>query len=240
MNNGDLAGLRVVVTRSTEQAAPLVDAVESAGGRVVRLPLLEIRDPEPGSDQLADALRQLDAKDWLAVTSPNGARRVVRDARSRLDCSVAVIGAGTAAVFEAHGWTPDLVAEVSTAADLASAFPPPAPGGRVLVVQGDLARPTLVDGLQASGWTVWPVVAYVNVQPLADPDAVEAAGGADMVVFASPSAVARYDALLGATPAAAICIGEVTAAAARERGFAPTVAAAPTVDGVVAAIRQRR
>jgi len=240
VNGGDLAGLRVVVTRSTEQAAPLIAAIEAAGGRVVRLPLLEIRDPESGLEHLVDALRQLGRDDWLAVTSPNGAHRVIRGVSARPDCSLAVVGAGTAAVFEASGWAPDLVADVATAADLASAFPPPAPGARVLVVQGDLARPTLVDGLQATGWPVSSVVAYVNVQPPADPDTVTAAGGADMVVFASPSAVARYDTLLGATPAAAICIGEVTAAAARERGFDTTVAAAPTVDGILAAIRRRR
>ena len=237
---GDLAGLRVVVTRSTEQAVPLVDAIESAGACVVRLPLLEIRDPEPGLAHLTDAVRQLGADDWLAVTSPNGARRVVRATGSRPRCSIAVVGTGTAAVFEAEGWAPDLVADVPTAADLVSAFPPPTPGARVLVVQGDLARPTLVDGLQVSGWTVPSVVAYVNVQPPVDPDTVTAAGEADMVVFASPSAVARYDTLLGAAPAAAICIGEVTAAAARERGFDPTVAAAPTVDDILVAIRQRR
>ncbi len=234
---GDLSGLRVVVTRAIDQGAPLVAAVVAAGGTPVVLPLLELRDPVDGLQELSDALRRLQPQDWLAVTSPNGARRVLGagppEPRSRL----AVIAAGTASVFLDAGWAPDLVPADPSSAGMVEAFPPPEEAARVLIAQGDAARPTLAEGLRKAGWPVDTVIAYENVQPDHDADVVALAAESDVVVFASPSAVDRHVGLVGFTPVHAVCIGAVTAASAESHGFRVITASAPTTAALMDAIR---
>ena len=59
--------MKVVVTRSRDQARPLVERLEALGLDVVECPLIEI---EPLEEPHA-----LDTSgyDWVVVTSPNGA-----------------------------------------------------------------------------------------------------------------------------------------------------------------------
>ena len=237
---GDLFGLRVVVTRAIDQGAPLVAAIAAAGGTPIVLPLLELRDPVGGLQHLSDELRQLRPDDWLAVTSPNGARRVVAAGPPEPHSRLAVIAAGTAAVFLDAGWTPELVPADPSSTGMVEAFPPPDGSARVLVAQGDAARPTLAEGLRKAGWRVDTVIAYENVQPAHDAAAVSLAAEADVVVFASPSAVERHVGLVGHTPVVAVCIGAVTAASAASQGFRVITAPAPTTDALMAAIRSVR
>ena len=88
-----LEGRRIVVTRSVAQSASLIEAIETAGGDVVPLPLLEIRDAADGGQALRVALSSLSSGDWLAVLSPNGAARVVKEIPANV-CKLATIGSG--------------------------------------------------------------------------------------------------------------------------------------------------
>lgn len=230
-----LAGSTVVVTRAAAQAGKLVEAIRRSGADVVELPLLRIRPPADGGAELAAALGRLGSDDWLAVTSPNGARQVVEHAGSHR-CRLAVVGEGTAAVFRSAGWEPHLVPDAESAADLVDAFPEPAAGSKVLIAQARIARPTLADGLRDAGWRVEVVVAYDNDVPPLDPAAMTRSIDSDMIVFASPSAVSRYVEHVGTTPVSAVCIGAVTAAAADRSGFDVVTAAEPTTDALVDAL----
>ena len=234
-----LEGRRIVVTRAATQASSLVEAIEAAGGVAVPVPTLEIRDPVGGLGALAEALDSLVETDWIAVTSPNGAARVVAVADAPPLSRIAAVGAATAEVLEARDWPVTFVPTVPTAAAMVEEFPE-ATSGRVLVVHGDLARPTLAEGLQARGWAVERCVAYRNVEPTVDEQILTVAAAADVVVFASPSAVERYVDLVGLVPARSVCIGPVTAASARGAGFSVSQAGEPTVASLIAAIAATR
>ena len=228
----DLGGLRVVVTRATEQAEGLVRAIRDAGGRPIALPLLEIVDPPDGGAHLRRAVDSLTSRDWLAVLSANGAVRVVDSGVGPRRCRLAVVADATAAVFREMGWAPDLVPEIATSQGLVDAFPRP-DGGRVVIAQASSGLSTLADGLAAAGWPVEVVVAYDNSLPALDSVAVEEAKESDVVVFASPSAAERYRAHVGRRPSLAVCFGPTTADAARDVGFDVRTAASPSVDAVV-------
>tara|TARA_Y100000310_G_scaffold255801_4_gene263402 strand:- start:1512 stop:1850 length:339 start_codon:yes stop_codon:yes gene_type:complete len=107
-----------------------------------------------------------------------------------------------------------------------------------MVARAEVARPVLPDGLRAAGWEVDVVVAYRNVAIHADPDLVERARAADAVTFTSESTVRRYvDLVGGPVPPDAVCIGPISAAAARETGFRVTEADPCSLAGLVDAAR---
>ncbi len=230
-----LAGRRIVVTRASTQARPLRDAIVDLDGEVLSLPLLEIRDAVDGGSALLTELRSLRDKDWLVALSPNGARRIVEHIEPN-SCRLAVVASGTATVFEKAGWTVNLLPEIPSSQGLLDAFDDLVVDGRVLVAQAEGGRRNLVDGLRKRGIAADSVIAYRNIAPIVDDDAVQAALGGDTVVFASPSAVVRYVELVGRTPIHAVCIGSVTAASARGAGFRVTVASSPTTEALITAL----
>ena len=65
--------MKVIVTRPRDQAGPLVDRLEALGHEVVACPLIEIELFGP---------EQIDVSgyDWVVVTSPFGARQLLRRA----------------------------------------------------------------------------------------------------------------------------------------------------------------
>src|SRR5205809_303511 len=87
--------LRVIVTRARGQLEPLARRLEALGLEVVRCPLIEL---VPIGPEHVD----VDGYDWVVVTSPFGARELLRRARGVLP-RIAAIGPGTAAALAALG-----------------------------------------------------------------------------------------------------------------------------------------
>lgn len=253
-----LAGATVAVTRPRHQAGAFRAALESAGARVVEVPVIDVADPEDGGDALRRAAAEIAGYHWVAFTSANAVRRLLpllRDVRSLAGVGVAAVGEATARALVELGVTADLVAEPSTAEGLVAVFPDPplstgpdVLGARVLFPRAAEARPTLAAGLGARGWEVDEVVAYrtVAAEPPADAVADDLAG-AEVVTFASPSTVRAYLSLRTRggrplpVPPVVACIGPVTAAAARKAGLEVAVeAATPSPGGLVTALAARR
>ncbi|WP_148090474.1 uroporphyrinogen-III synthase, partial [Cellulomonas algicola] len=116
------------------------------------------------------------------------------------------------------------------------------PAQRVLFPRGDLAAPTLADGLRARGWQVDDVVAYRTV-PAAPPSAEVRAAWADgsigAALLTSASTVRELVAQLGAPPAgtALVAIGPTTAAEVERLGLPLAgVAQEQTMTSLVAAL----
>ena len=203
--------MKLIVTRPAGQEHDLVERLEALGHDVVRCPLIRI---ESLSDDPIDVV----GYDWVVVTSPNGARELLRRARGTLP-RVAAIGQATA---EAMGHA-DLIATVSTQEGLLAEMPHPA--GRVLVAAAEGARRFLTDTLDADF-----VPLYRTHAILPDPPP-----GGDLCLLASASAASAFGALETGIPA--LTIGPETTRAAREAGI-EVIAEALThdVDGLVTAV----
>ena len=233
-----LVGRTVVVTRATDQVGTLAGALAELGAEVVELPVIAIVEPSDGGAALAAALASADRYDWIVVTSPNGSRRVVDLLAGPTTARLAAVGPKTAAPLAASGRLVDLVPGRAVAEGLLEEFPsPPESGGRVLLARAEVARDVLPEGLSAAGWEVEVVAAYRNVVPVVDPAVLVRARSAHLVTFTAESTVRRYHDLAGANlPLAAACIGPISAAAARELGFAVVEAAPHSVAGLLDAV----
>lgn len=234
---------RVVVTRSRAQSSELVARLRLLGADPIELPVIEVVDPADGGASLRAAVSDLASYDWVVLTSPNGARhlmRALRDARDLGGVGVAAIGPGTAAALAEANIQADLVAERSVAEELVDLFPaPPAQGGRVLLARAARGRDVLPDGLRGAGWEVDVVTAYQTVPAPISAQRLVAVSGADAVTFTSSSTVEHFVDAVGPdrVPPVVVSIGPVTSATAREKGLTVDVEATrATVDGVVDAL----
>jgi hydroxymethylbilane synthase len=229
---------RVLVTRAGHQSAELLHELAQVGVVPLSVPAIAI-DPVPPDGPLDLAAARLGEYAWVVVTSPNGAAAIAAAAR-RVDGAArrvagavdgpcwAAVGMGTARALEEEGIAVRHVAEVPTAASLASTVPI-LPGDRVLAVRGDLVDEGLPDALRARGAIVDDVVGYRTVLAPATSrgllrDAL-AADRPDAVIFTSASTVAGLLGLADGSAGtdvrgiAAICFGRGSAAAARAEGF---------------------
>ncbi|MFT3852232.1 MAG: uroporphyrinogen-III synthase [Ilumatobacteraceae bacterium] len=228
-----LDGRRVVVTRPREQAGSLVEALEARGARPVVLALIEIVDEPAGMAALAAV--DVGAFDWVIVTSPNGARRLVDVHAHSLDgVRLAAVGATTAEVLPRC----DLVPARQRAAGLLGELPRST--ASALVVQAVDAAPTLVAGLAERGWDVTAIAPYRSAPRRPSAGEQLAALSADAVLFASGSAVRAWVEVFGTSaPPVVVVIGPQTAADAMAAGLEVTVVAGEhSVGGLVVAAEQ--
>ncbi|WP_083260000.1 uroporphyrinogen-III synthase, partial [Cellulosimicrobium cellulans] len=248
-----LAGRTVLLPRGAERAAPLAAALESAGARVLVSPAIE-RAPVEDTAPVDDALAQLaDGRfAWVVVTSVNAidelaasaARRGTTLADVAASARWAAVGPATRRALEAAGITVDLEPTENSARGLVTAFAEAAgdgaPNERVLLPQGDLAAPTMADGLRHLGYTPHVVTAYRTVAHDIAPEVVEAwrAGEVDVVVLTSGSVAREVARQLGPRDdVAAVAIGEPTARAARAVGLRlDAVADRPTDEALAATV----
>ncbi len=245
-----LAGVTVAVTRAASQAAALNASLSAAGATVLPVPVLAVVDAGDAGEALRRAVDDVGGAAWVVLTSANAVDRFASALGSptRLGAArLAVVGPATAKALATWGLAADLVATPATAEALVAQMPDPPAGGpgaaRVLYPRAEGARDVVVTSLRGRGWTVDDVVAYRTV--VATPDegataeALEAALRADVVTFASPSAVTHFVELTGGRPLAPIvaCIGPVTADAARQAGLrVDVVADEHSAEGLVAAV----
>lgn len=250
---GPLDGVTVLVPRETPGPDPLVIALSAAGAVPQVVPLIQTVPPLDPTE-LDDCLLALEVGyyGWVAVTSAAAVPVLVDRAEETghtlpellADVRVAAVGGSTARALREAGVEVDLVpVGRSSAATLLAAWPPAGEDpARVLLPLGDLAAPTLADGLTAHGWPVDVVVAYQTVPgPAPEPEtrAAWAAGGTDAVLLTSGSTARNLLTMLGAPPAGTLvcCIGDSTAAEARRIGLpVHAVAQDQTPGGLVAAL----
>jgi uroporphyrinogen-III synthase len=241
-----LAGKRIVITRPPPKADAFANRLLELGAEPVLLPTITIQPPTDPAP-LDDALLRLDRYDWLILTSANTVTIIgQRLATLHIDPvwpPVAVIGPATGKALQTdYGVIPAVMPEKHVAKALFAALRDQTDlsGARVLLPQGDLARPVLADRLRGAGAEVDSVIAYENVRPEIDP--VLLADPVDAVTFTSSSTVQNFVDLFG-DPLSVIgtariaCIGPVTADTARELGLPVHIVAEPhTLDGLIDAL----
>jgi uroporphyrinogen-III synthase len=249
-----LRGRRVLVTRGEDKADRLPGLLADAGAEVLKVPLITTRrlatdgDIRLAVDRLGDGGLHGERRPWLVLSSATGAELAVEAAGTKRlgELAIAVIGPATSAALRAHGIEADLVAPgqvgESLAAELAMSG---LEGARVLLVTAAGARDVIAPLLEAAGAGVEVLEAYRSVMPADAPDRLrEALAGAqvDAVTFTSGSTVRHFTEALGEPLplCPAVCIGPVTAEAAREAGWTAVIIAADhSADGMVAAMVAR-
>ncbi len=166
MNGGPLDGWRVLVTRPLATAAELAAAIEGAGGKAVRFPVIEIVARDAGDI----------GKDLTALPDPDIAifvsRNAVRYGASLFDASrttIAAIGPSTATALSAAGVSPHVVPDggFDSEALLAHRDLADVAGKSVVIVRGDGGRATLGETLEARGASVHYLETYRRAR--ADP-----------------------------------------------------------------------
>lgn len=239
-----LFGRRVVVTRPTQHAGPLVRRLSELGAEVLQIPTIEIVQPSDYGelDAAIDRLRG-GAYSWVLFVSVNAVdhlfARLERgfDARALASTGVAAVGPVTAARLRSHGITPDLVPEEATAA---SAVVELGQGDGVLLMPRAADAPDdVTHDLQSAGWTVDRPIAYQTVR--VTPGTVLREEPYDAITFASPSAVTGFVESVGEIERdpryAVVCIGPSTAERARELGLVVDAVADPhTTQALVGAV----
>lgn len=248
MTSRALAGKRIVITRPPPKAEAMADRLRALGAHPILLPTIAIQPPTD-TGPLDRALGQLDRYDWLIITSANAVTHIwQRFAALGIEPdptgwpAVAVIGPATGDALLRRGVTPALVPQTHVAEALCDAFQRRVslPGTRVLLPQGNLARPVLADLLREAGAVVDAVIAYDTVRP--DGDLPRLPGPVDAITFTSSSTVLHFadmldDPLAAIGDARIVCIGPVTAHTARDVGLPVHAVAEPhTLDGLLDAL----
>jgi len=248
---GSLDGKVVLITRPREEAGELARLLEDRGAHPLVAPAIErLAVPVESFDE---ALRTLLAGGfaWAVFTSRAAVEAVLvrlgPNDRVELPARVAAIGEGTASALRRFGVEPDLVPGTFTTAALGRALP--RGSGNVLLARADIAPDGLDEAVAAKGWTPVRLDAYRTRPAHSMPDEARVAlreGRVDAVTFTSASTVEGFmavaDEVLARTAGGApkaVCIGPVTADAARRAGLPVVAVARPhTIEGLVVALER--
>jgi uroporphyrinogen III methyltransferase/synthase len=256
-----LDGLRIVITRARESAAPFARELALLGAEPVILPCIEFRPPEdPGP--FNRLLGNIDRYDYLVLTSPEALRRVIAGMEA-LNIPIELAGgtrvlavgsvtaglarkAGFNVFFNASGTGRELVSGFAEKGEESDIY-----GKGAILPRSDIAPPAVTDGLRGLGLHVEDAVAYRTCPPASLDESVIAklaARGADVLTFMSPSAVRNFSSLVPdeileklRTTAEAAVIGSVTRAAAEECGFNVSIEASErSAAGITGALVEHR
>ena len=242
-----LYGRRIVVTRARAQASGLAATLHALGAEVIELPAIRI-EPRIETEEVRQAVGAIGSYSLVCLTSPNGVRLLFEaleeaglDARALAGATVAAIGPGTARALAERGILADVVPKRFVAEALVEALEAIEVSGKpVLIARAAEARDVLPEALRERGAEVELVSLYETVAEQPEPEAIEAAQGADYITFTSSSTVRNLSEALGdrfPRQARAISIGPITSEALRDAGIAVhTEAERHDVDGLVEAL----
>jgi uroporphyrinogen III methyltransferase / synthase len=241
-----LAGVRIMVTRPTNEPDPLAEQLRRLGADVIAQPAIEISPPDDW--QLVDeALARLDQYEWLVFSSANGVRffwqrLLERQREVERFPRLAAIGPGTADEIARFGRKADLVPEQFRAESLAEALVAEAPGKRFLLARASRGREVLAEQLAAAGAVVDQIVVYTSADVAeADPEAAALlrAGQIDWITVTSSAIARSLVRLFGEDirQAKLASISPLTSSVLRELGHEPAAEATEyTLPGLAAAI----
>jgi uroporphyrinogen III methyltransferase / synthase len=254
-----LFGRRIVVTRTREQASQLAHDLLERGADVLEIPTIRIVPPTNHGD-VADALLELNAYDWLVFTSPNGVGaffdlffKAFEDLRDIGGVRIAAVGPATAARLRQLRLKVDAVPGEFTAAKVAAAME--ALGSlenlRVLLLRAEVANGELPQQLGEMGAIVDDVACYKTVAETEDRNGAAARlleTGADWITFTSSSTVENFHARFDLPQLAArfpemrlASIGPETSKALAALGLKPDIEAKEhTTAGLVKALEAAR
>jgi uroporphyrinogen-III synthase len=209
----------IALTREEGKNGKLQQALSSFA--TVELPCIAHADG-PDLNSLPEKLRD-ESWDYVVVTSPEAAK-VLAQAWSTIpsDCPpppVVAVGKATQETLERYGIQVCFTPSKATAATLVVELPFQAPC-RVLYPASCKAKTTLQDGLKQRGFDVVRMNTYDTVTASWSDEDKERAKQCRLACFASPSSVNGWLKNTNNNQAVlAVCIGETSARACREKGW---------------------
>ena len=228
-----LLGKRIVVTRTRKQASTLSARLQALGADVLEIPTIRT---EPPADErgFAELVRDSHGYDWILFTSPNGVDafftmfyRLYQDAREIGGARIAAVGPATAAKVQSYRLKVDLQPSEAVAEALVKSLEKEQSldNLRILLVRPEQTRDVIAAALTKKGAIVDEAIAYRTVPETADGDRTGAIArfrdeGADMVTFASSSAVENFLKLELPLPKEVkiASLGPITSGTLREHG----------------------
>lgn len=219
---------RIVVTRSAEGGAAWCRRLEATGSDCLHLPLIRYELlPLPADLDLG-------AQDWLLFTAPQGVRAFFRDGAAPQEIpALAALNRGSAEALAAVTAAAILDLGALDGAAMAKAFAARISAPARLLLPGPEKRlPEPASGLRLAGFQVseLPVYRTQLLDPAELPEHPFRPG--DCIFFASPSAFLAFRRAWPDSAPECVAIGETTAAACRQGGLEPLVAAAPTLEAL--------
>jgi uroporphyrinogen-III synthase len=169
VNDCDLAGAGVLVTRPVNQCAPLVKAIEETGGVAHLFPGVQIVEYQ--ESEILSALAQAAVVDMLVVVSPTAARIAMKTIAGTRCLSgsvrVAAVGRSTAAELKECGMGKIIVPQKGSGSEalLACTELQAVDGQSVLIVQGETGSEALASVLSERGAQVSVLKCYRRVLP---------------------------------------------------------------------------
>ncbi|MEH7254594.1 uroporphyrinogen-III synthase [Neobacillus niacini] len=189
---------KVLVPRGAGQAKSFSQLVEKYGGISIEIPLIAFR-PIEINQRLQTAINEIDTYNWIIFTS-NVTVDTFFSFKSIEEFStfprVAVIGKKTEEVISEKGLKAEFVPSAYVAEVFVEEFLPfVAPGSRILLPKGNLAREYISSSLIQHGAHVDEIIIYETYMPSESLEKLAkllSADELDILMFTSPSTVDHF------------------------------------------------
>lgn len=238
-----LIGKKILVTRPKEKVGQLADKLREKGAKVIEFPCIETVIKEENEDFL-DAMSTLQDYAYMVFTSPNGVDKFFEKLReNNLDIRIlhglklAAVGQQTRKLLENRGllvdYMPDVYDSIHLGAGLAKEVPA---GKKVMLIRGKLATSILPEALEKVEIPYRNVEVYDTLYKNPMEDFLEDdMADIDYAVFSSASTIEGFSQALPMdfSKVHAICIGDMTAEAARKLHMKVDIAAKATIESLV-------
>lgn len=190
-----LAGRRILVTRPSELAGPLADAIAREGGEAVRYPAIEIADLEDTAPVRA-LLARAKAFDLAVFVSPSAVRKAFALHPAPWPARIAAVGEGTRRALQGRGLAGVIAPEGRADSEALLGLPElrALSGRAALIVRGVGGRELLAEALAARGARVEIAECYRRVRPDTPPPRGELDAACANSVEALESLAARLGA----------------------------------------------
>ncbi|MCL2163588.1 MAG: uroporphyrinogen-III C-methyltransferase [Oscillospiraceae bacterium] len=253
-DNLPLSGQNIVVTRTQPQQSRLAGPLRELGADVLEAPVIRI-EPRP-SITICDAAEMAVGAKYIIFTSANGVECFMRalmqngiDIRRFSGSKIAAIGPGTERALNSFALNVDFMPKVYNAEQLAEGVSGLcARGDKVVTFRAEGGSSALKDVFVEKGIDFFDVPVYDTVSEEGKSDLIRSyAGyclgeGRELIVTLTSASCARSSARALGEYAEdpllmAVCIGEMTAKAARESGFANIlISREATIDSMIESI----
>lgn len=172
MTTAPLDGCCVLLTRPEGQSRALTEAIEEAGGSVIRFPVIRI--VPRGVGEIEDELGAVAPPDIIIFVSRNAVSCGLEHVRG-LGAAIGAVGPSTAAAIEAAGVSVDILPAETFDSEHLLETPglKDVDGKRILIVRGESGRELLADTLRERGATVSYLPVYQRKANVLPAEAVE-------------------------------------------------------------------